>query len=110
MKTSLLSCRCSFLLVRSLPRRNENQLFLPRASVSLKSEAYLEGMKTCLYTNLYSAFLVSEAYLEGMKTCSWNVNFACVPMSEAYLEGMKTFVHTYSSLLPVHRPKPTSKE
>jgi len=47
MKTGAVNAVAAYLLVRSLPRRNENKLVLQRHAQRLfVSEAYLEGMKT----------------------------------------------------------------
>jgi len=57
-------------LVRSLPRRNENDVIPVRsADGGVRSEAYLEGMKTLFrLPRVQKICLRSEAYLEGMKT------------------------------------------
>ena len=62
-----------------------------------------------MYTIITKA-LRSEAYLEGMKTIHNHLHSFRCRMSEAYLEGMKTlhFRGTYRML--GMGPKPTSKE
>jgi len=100
--------------VRSLPRRNENRLsVVVHNHLYIRSEAYLEGMKTNATTCLSIALIgvrslprrnenlclrfaygflceLSEAYLEGMKTKTATERTEGIPASEAYLEGMKT--------------------
>ena len=99
--------------VRSLPRRNENNLSDRCRTSCTWSEAYLEGMKTAQKCTFICVRTKSEAYLEGMKTCfppmfsstcsagpkptskEWKLRIVikqarCKSTSEAYLEGMKT--------------------
>jgi len=134
MKTwdiNLIMVAC--IWVRSLPRRNENVLYvdlmgcistcpkptskewklpfiLPVYSLPNRSEAYLEGMKTMVHRNLFHIHSPSEAYLEGMKTARPRERPPFFHLrSEAYLEGMKT-MNVWTHVHIINCPKPTSKE
>ena len=76
----------------------------------MRSEAYLEGMKTCRAGTAIIFLFASEAYLEGMKTMPVYSLPCRHGLSEAYLEGMKTFLFPTRFPVGYLRPKPTSKE